>query len=330
MALSNEQYEALMREYSKRQSDARADLALRRENAYKRVPRLKSIDEAAASLSVAKARQLLSGNEDALFELKHQLQTLASERTRQLLSAGFPEDYLSISYSCPDCQDTGYIDNRKCHCFRQAEIDLLYAQSNLREILKRENFSVFQERYYSDKIIDPATGKSSLELARNAYKEAIHFTHNFGSDFSNLFLYGNTGIGKTFLTNCIARELLDRSWSVIYFSSTQLFDLFARYNFSKTEDSRDFYRHIFDCDLLIIDDLGTELVNAFVSSQLFQLINERLLRRKSVVISTNLTPEQFMNTYSERIFSRITSNYTMLKLYGDDIRLKKKFLNHHS
>ena len=125
MALSNEQYEALMREYSRRQADARAALTARREEAYKRIPRLRSIDEAAASLSVAKARQLLSGNEDALAELKHQLQTLAAERSQQLRSAGFPEDYLTISYICPDCQDTGYIDNRKCHCFLQAEIDLL-------------------------------------------------------------------------------------------------------------------------------------------------------------------------------------------------------------
>ena len=328
MPLSNEQYEALMREYNRRQAHARLELMERKENVYAKAPKIRSIEEAIASLSVAKARQLLLGNEDALAELKQQIAALSRERAQQLDAAGYPADYLTIAYHCPDCQDTGYIGNTKCHCFRQAEINLLYTQSNLQEVLKRENFSAFREAYYSDRIIDPATGKSSLELARNAYREAMRFTENFGKEYSNLFLYGNTGIGKTFLTNCIARELLDKSRSVIYFSATQLFDLFAKYNFSKTEDSRDFYRHIFECDLLIIDDLGTELVNAFVSSQLFQLVNERLLRRKPVVISTNLTPEHFMNTYSERIFSRITSNYTMLKLYGEDIRLKKKFLGH--
>jgi len=329
MPLSNEQYESLMREYNRRQANARLQLMDRKENVYNKIPRIRVIDEAIASLSVTKARQLLLGNEDALTELKGQIAALSQERAQQLNAAGYPSDYLAISYHCPDCQDTGYIGNSKCHCFRQAEINLLYTQSNLQEVLKRENFSAFREEYYSSRIIDPATGKSSLDLARIALNEALRFTRNFDKEYSNLFLYGNTGIGKTFLTNCIARELLDNSRSVIYFSAAQLFDLFAKHNFSKSEDSRDFYRHIFECDLLIIDDLGTELVNAFVSSQLFQLVNERLLRRKSVLISTNLTPEHFMNTYSERIFSRITSNYTMLKLYGEDIRLKKKFLGHH-
>jgi len=328
MALTNEQYEHIMREYSRRQAHSRQLLAERRESVYKKIPRIQAIDSDIASLSVSQARLLLDGDESALAVLKEQIRALSANRSSLLKEAGYPEDYLLPAYQCPDCRDTGYIGNDKCHCFRQAEINLLYTQSNLKEILQRENFSAFRAEYYSEKITDPATGKTSRELALNAYREAHSFTDNFGKEFSNLFLYGSTGIGKTFLTNCIARELLDNSRSVLYFSSSQLFDHFARHSFSKEPDSNDFYRHIFECDLLIIDDLGTELVNAFVSSQLFLLINERLLRRKSTVISTNLTPEHFMNTYSERIFSRISSSYTMLKLYGEDIRLMKKFLGH--
>ena len=330
MALSNEQYDTIMREYSRRQADTSLTMADRRQTIYDRIPRIQKIDEETAALSVSSARRLLDGDDAALSRLKEQLARLSKERARLLVSAGFPEDYLDPVYFCPDCRDTGYVGNQKCHCFRQAEIDLLYAQSNLRDILKEENFAAFREDYYSDRVMDPDTGCSSLALARTALRAAQGFVRNFGREYSNLFLYGSTGIGKTFLINCIARELLDSSWSVLYFSSSQLFEQFSRRNFSRAEEGSDLYRHIFECDLLIIDDLGTELVNAFVSSQLFLLVNERLLRKKPTVISTNLTPEHFMSTYSERIFSRISSNYTMLKLYGEDIRLRKKILSRTS
>ncbi len=326
MPLNNEQYETIMREYSRRQTDGRLLMASRREEAFLCAPAIRDIEDKIASLSVSQAKRLLAGDDTAVSELKEQLAALTRTRSRLLLEQGLPADYLEPVYFCPDCRDTGYIGNQKCHCFRQAEIDLLYTQSNLREILKKENFSAFREDYYSDRFCDPDTGQSSLEAARTAFAEARHFADTFGRNFSNLFLYGDTGVGKTFLTNCIAKELLDHSWSVIYFSAYQLFEHFARQTFSKSQDGSDFHRHIFSCDLLIIDDLGTELVNSFVSSQLFLLVNERLLRRKPTIISTNLTLENFMNTYSERIFSRISSSYTMLKLFGEDIRLKKKFL----
>ena len=134
-------------------------------------------------------------------------------------------------------------------------------------------------------------------------------------------------MGKTFLSHCIAKELIDSAHSVIYFSAFELFDTFAKNTFRKgvkEDEQAELYSYIFDCDLLIIDDLGTELTNSFVSSQLFLTINERLLRKKSTIISTNLPIDIFADTYSERVFSRITSNYKMLKLIGDDIRIQKK------
>ena len=140
-------------------------------------------------------------------------------------------------------------------------------------------------------------------------------------------MYGDTGVGKTFLSHCIAKELLEQSYSVIYFTASQLFDILAKNTFDKDADAGLVHDHILDCDLLIIDDLGTEFANSFTTSQLFICLNERILRKKSTLISTNLALEDIRNIYSERIFSRITSTYTVLRMTGDDIRIQKKLMN---
>ena len=146
----------------------------------------------------------------------------------------------------------------------------------------------------------------------------------FDSTFANLYFFGDTGIGKTFLSNCIAKELLDSGHSVIYFTAFQLFDILSKGVFEKDADAIATHQNIFDCDLLIIDDLGTELSNSFTSSQLFLCLNERILRQKSTIISTNLNMNQVADIYSERVLSRITNNYTIIKLFGEDIRNKKR------
>ena len=261
--------------------------------------------------------------------LRAHIRRLSAQKTALLVSAGYPRDYLEPHFRCPDCQDTGYIGTQKCHCFRQAIIDLLYTQSNLREFLDTENFSRFSLDYYSTGIVDRVTGLNAKQTARRALDECRRFVKTFDTSFENLFLYGDTGLGKTFLSHCIARELLDTTHSVIYFSAFRLFELFADATFGKSsgELPEELEHHIFDCDFLIIDDLGTELTNSFVSSQLFLILNERILRRKSTLISTNLALGTFADTYSERVFSRISSSYTMLKLIGDDIRIQKKLKN---
>ena len=169
-----------------------------------------------------------------------------------------------------------------------------------------------------------ATGLTERETARRAYDIARGFVRYFDDSFENLFLYGDTGVGKTFLSHCIAHELLESAHCVMYFSAFDLFDLLADSKFSR--DKTEGQEFVFDSDLLIIDDLGTELTNSFVSSQLFLCINERIMRRKSTIISTNLKLENFSETYSERTFSRIASNYRMVKLEGKDIRIQKIFL----
>lgn len=329
MGLTNTQYDTIMRDYQKQQTLNRQDLAQRTEEIYSRFPEFGEIDSRIAAASTACARQLLSGTASSADELRTQIAKLSARKSQLLEQAGYPADYLMPRYRCRDCQDTGYIGNQKCHCFRQAIIDLLYMQSNLREILKSENFSAFSMNYYSDQITDPVTGLTAAQTARRTLDECRRFVRDFDDSFENLFLYGDTGLGKTFLSHCIAKELLETTHSVIYFSSFRLFELFADSAFGRADSNTqsELEQHIFDSDFLIIDDLGTELVNSFVSSQLFLVLNERILRRKSTLISTNLTLATFADTYSERVFSRISSNYTMLKLIGDDIRLQKKILS---
>lgn len=324
MPLSNSQYDELRREYDARQLRNQHLLERRTNAAYAQIPRLKEIDDAIASCSVAQARRLFDGDEEAISSLREQLSSYREEKAILLEENGFPADYFDPIYTCADCKDTGYIGLKRCHCFEQAAIDLVYTQSNLKEILQKENFSTFSFDYYSSEDINPATGLSSLDTARDAVLKCRNFIEHFDDTFSNLYFYGDTGIGKTFLSNCVAKELMDQGYSVIYFTAFQLFDILSKGIFKKDEDAIAAHQNIFDCDLLIIDDLGTELTNSFTTSQLFLCLNERILRKKSTIISTNLGMNQLADIYSERVLSRISSNYTLIKLFGADIRILKR------
>lgn len=325
MALKPAQYQTIMREYEQRQLQNHKLLTKHYEDVYEKLPEFKSLDESISILSVQYGKKLLNGDEKAVDSLKEELAILRSSKKSLLHAARFPENYLEPLYDCKDCKDTGYINNKKCHCFKKAIIGLLYEQSNLDEILKQENFSTFFEGYYSDNYVDKKTGRSSLQVIQDALHVCHNFVDTFGTEFHNLFLYGDVGIGKTFLSNCIAKELMDREFSVLYFSASKFFSVLAKGTFERKDvDAQNMYEYIFSCDLLIIDDLGTEFTNAFVASQFFTCINERLLNRRSTIISTNLSFDTMADLYTERSFSRITSNYTLLKLIGDDIRLKKK------
>lgn len=314
----------IMRMYNQKQLEHKREQDARIADAYQRIPRLAEIDQEIASVSLKKAREMLTGSKISNWNLSEAIQELAEERTCLLAIHKLPPDYLELHYDCPVCQDTGYVNNEKCICFKKAEIDLLYTQSNIKEILKTENFNTFRFDYYSDQLTDPRTGLTAMQTARIAVEKARLFIENFFTSFENLFLYGETGVGKTFLTHCIARELIDQTCCVIYFTASDFFDLLAKHTFSSSEDYSELYSHISDCDLLIIDDLGTEMTNTFTSSQLFVCLNERILRKKSTIISTNLSMAQFKDIYSERTFSRISSSYTMIKLFGNDIRIQKK------
>lgn len=325
MALKNHQFQALMRTYDQRQSDNAHLQKQRIDEVYETLPEISDIEQEISSTSLKQARLLLDGNKDALKELKTSIRQLSMRKKELLQSYGFAPDYMDMPYTCPDCQDTGFINNEKCHCFKQAEIDLLYSQSNLTEILEEENFNTFRLDYYSDSITDPVTGLTSYQAITRAVEQAKDFIRKFSYEYQNLLFYGSTGIGKTFLTHCIAKELLETSHSVMYFSSARLFEALANNVFSKSDDESDsIHENIYNCDLLIIDDLGTEVVNTFVASQLFTCLDTRDSLKKSTIISTNLALQQIRDVYSERIFSRLSSRYKIIKLFGDDIRLQKK------
>lgn len=323
MALTNAQYDELMRRYQKKQWNARQQAALRKTAIYAQIPALTDIDQQISSSSVRKAKEYISGNTSALAGLEEEIQQLSSQKQQILLDAGYPDNVFEPVFECPDCMDTGYINNQKCHCFLQAELEYVYAQSNIRNLLTKENFDTFSLDYYSEDVIDPISKISSLKLAQSALQKAKNFVKTFDQKTENLLIYGQTGTGKTFLSNCIAKELLESGHSVIYFSASQLFELLAKYVFDRTSDDSD-YQNIFNCDLLIIDDLGTEVPNAFTISKFFQCINERQLRGKATIISTNLSLKNIADIYSERVSSRITSNYELIKMYGNDIRILKK------
>lgn len=325
MGLNNSQYDSIMRDYNKKQVANRHDMERRISEVYEAVPGIKELDQAVSSMALFRAKKMLSGDKTALERLKEDMKDLQEQRSILVKAGGFSLDYMDGRYSCVDCKDTGYIDNKKCHCFKQAVIELLYTQSNLKETLRRENFDTFSYEFFDSAYIIPETGKTQREYMKGIVAKCWHFIDSFGSGHGNLLFTGTTGVGKTFISNCIAKELIHRYFSVIYLSATELFDIFSKnkFDFNK-EETQDMYQYILDCDLLIIDDLGTELTNTFTTSQLFYCINERQLRKKSVIISTNLSLNLLRDCYSERITSRIISNYEILALYGEDIRIQKK------
>lgn len=326
MALTNSQYDAIMRIYEQKHLRTHDRLNRHYDEIYEKIPRIREIDDQISHLGVSNAKALIDGQTDATVRFRTQLQTLTAEKQSLLLSSGYPSDYLEPSYECNRCRDTGYVDGRKCSCFQKAEIDLLYTQSNLQDILKSENFSSFRMDYYSSDFIDAVSRKSAQDMAKEALSVCHSFVDNFGNDFQNLLIFGNTGVGKTFLTHCVAKELMDNIHSVIYVTSSQLFDLLGSREFGSDPSDRQAGLLLDDCELLIIDDLGTELTNSFTVSQLFICLNDRILQKKSTIISTNLSLNEIKSIYSERTFSRISSNYRLLKLVGDDIRIKKKLM----
>ena len=315
MPLTNSQYNALMRVYEEKRAKSRDLANLHYERACQKVPELASIDASISSASLDQAKKLLAGDDTALASLKEDIRSLSDRRRRLLSDAGFPEDYLEQHFECPDCQDTGYVGTKKCHCFLQQEIRLLYSSSHLDQILAEENFS-----HLSYDVYDEEQKQIMPEIIRTCHQ----FVNGFDQEFKNILFYGSVGTGKTFLSNCIAKELLDTGHSVIYFTSFQLFELLSIGAPADKWNLHQQYEALLDSDLLILDDCGTEVSNTFTVSRLFQLLNERALLRKSTIISTNLSIREFRDVYSERIFSRITSSYTLLKLTGSDIRIRRK------
>lgn len=328
MALNNQQYESIMRRYEQTRDANRHLMDERRESVYRRIPEYRQLETSIGSVARDKAQSILDGDDTALASLHDYIGRISQQKQALLISAGFPADYLEPVYHCADCHDTGYIDadgsqKEKCHCLRQQEVSILYEQSNIQDVISQENFSTLIFDYYQGE---------DRERFERTVKKCKDFVEQFSNSYRNLFLYGTVGTGKSFLSGCIANEILKQGRSVIYFSSVGLFDKLAQYTFDtkSKETLYNFYEDLYNCELVIIDDLGTEVTNAFVTSQLFSCLNERDLRQRATIISTNLSLEELRDRYSDRIFSRITSNYNICKLTGPDIRMSKKLATIHT
>ena len=332
MALSRLQYDTIMKEYEQRRRSNQILLEERYEEVCKKIPKIKELDERMAHNSVQKGKALLLGSDPSILqELKRSNMEISMEKIELLVEHGYPKDYLEPMYQCASCKDTGYIGMEKCHCLKQAIIKMLYSQSGIMSRLDSENFDTFRLEYYSDQKTQD-NRPSPRDNMRAIVQSCYSFTQNFPKVHDNFLFQGNAGVGKTFLSNCIAKALLDKECSVIYLTSFQLFDILEQHRFRKRQEESEEAAHLsievsylFDCDLLIIDDLGTEMNNSFISSQLFLCINERLLKKKSTIISTNLSLSDLTAAYSERVVSRFAEHYHIYNMYGDDIRLLKAF-----
>lgn len=338
MSLTNMQYDEIIRSYNRIQFENKRKQTERIKTVTEAIPRIAEITGEISSLSVQATRLMLNGSDSsaAIEEFRSKKNELVSEKKKLLLEHGFPADYMELKYNCPHCRDTGYISsdngdapNVKCQCFKQAEIEILYNDSNIKDILKRENFDSFRIDAYDDIHVNEITGKTAKANMQDILKICHEFTENFKSEdrrYKNLVFLGETGVGKTFITNCIAKELLENAISVVYLSSIDLFDTLGDAQFSRDNvEAKNKVSQIFDCDLLIIDDLGTELTNSYTGSALFNVVNERIISKKSCIISTNLDLQDLTERYSERLTSRLTKEYKFMKIYGNDLRHKRFF-----
>jgi len=328
LKLTNSQYNLIMNEYSEQRFQNSYQLDLRTDEVYATLPRIKEINDTISSLSISCARMVIGKSKEESSYLKAKLisdiESLSREKSFILTSHGYPADYLELQYNCPDCKDTGYTEGKQCQCLKNRIIKELYQQSNIADTLEKENFNTFSTEYYNKTVKDPILDCTPYENICSVLNTCRDFVHTFDEQYNNLYIYGEVGVGKTFLTNCIANELIASGHSVIYLPAIKLFDLLSEERFNKSDDFSEqagISSYLYDCDLLIIDDLGTELINSFTTSELFNCINERNLLRKSTVISSNLSLIQLKDIYAERIFSRLTT-FTILKVIGDDLRLK--------
>jgi len=321
----------LLTEYDTKRMRAFADLENRKNMLRDSSPEYKALENSlqSSSLQSLKSILLLSNVEkDSLLESLEEKTNLINEKKKKLLkSLNLPDDYLSPHFDCPLCKDTGYLDNSLCSCIKQKIYDIEYNKSNIGNVYL-ENFDHFNFDVYSDKT--NSSYNSSYSPRENMVKIvdiAKNFIKNFNSpEEKNLMFLGPTGLGKTFLSNCIAKELLDSGKTVLYQTAPVMLDSIIKAKFEK--NSSDFFDQILNVDLLIIDDLGTETMNNMKFTELFTIINTRLLNQSSkitkTIISTNLDLKNIFSVYNERIGSRIVGNYNICRFFGDDIRIKNK------
>lgn len=330
--MNNSTLKKLLTEYENKRINAIQMADIRKKELYLQYPDLQKIDDELNFLAISTAKSLINKNDPTLLEkFQEKINVLKNKKKQVLNSLGINESYFLPKFECNICKDTGYIvegsNSIMCNCLKQKIFDLEYNKSNIYNI-KNQNFQNFNELFYSDKINESkyhsdVSPRENIKLIKDI---CFSFINNFEkAEEKNLLFTGNTGLGKTFLSSCIANELIKQRKTVLYQTAPVMLDTIIDYRFGKSNNSN-ILESILNVDLLIIDDLGTEYVNNMKFTELFNIINTRLLNQKNItktIISTNLSLQNLYNTYDERIVSRIIGDYNICYFFGEDIRFKK-------
>lgn len=321
-------YEEIALEYDKIRNQN--DTAHKRlmEKVYLTSPRIKEIDETCSSICRDYCRKVMNGQitaEAAADEMEKEIETLTREKETLLSKMGLSLKSLQRTYNCPKCKDKGYVNGKRCECYYEKQSLALLKAANLNNEASH-TFYDFDLSMYSDKE-DERYGFSPRDNASSVKEIAMYFAQGKENAPQNLYLYGATGLGKTFTSDCIAHEYINRRKSVFYISAPKLFTVYEDYKFGRDESvaAQNTMSSVQNCELLIIDDLGAEFHSPFTDSCLFEIVNSRLSNRKKMIISSNLSPKELSKNYSDRIASRIIGEFEQLLFIGDDIRIKRLY-----
>lgn len=316
----SEIYSEIFDEYNRNKKAAEKKAEQLKANLYSSIPRLREIEYEIRAKGVELFKNAVGGNIEKFEDFKNTCNKLREERQNILKSIDVDEALLEPQYKCKKCNDTGMIGTEKCHCFNKRLAEKYYQLSNLGDILKKENFDSFKYNLFSKSIIED--NMSPFDNISKIARESMVAIENFNNEPINMLFYGQSGLGKSFMCNCIAKELIDRGYFVIYMSAYKLFSTMTNVRFNNASKAEiETANLLSDCDLLVIDDLGTEGVNSSTVPEFFDILNTRLRGNKSTLISTNLDMSQINVVYSERIFSRIVGNFKTFKFIGNDLRM---------
>lgn len=317
-----EALQGVAEEYEKLRSDAQNKRDIRVKEVYEKVPEIKEIDNKINEIGSNTLSEILRNPDKKGFkeEMHKKFEILKQRRTELIEKNNIPADFDKIEYRCSKCNDTGYVEGEgRCNCFNQSLINYSYKQSGMYEMIQKQNFENFDIMLFDKKKYD--RDKTAYENMKNIKNFCEKYVENFENETKSLCFYGDTGLGKTFMSCCIAKALMDQGKDVIYMRSAKLFKMLDDERFGREPEGLE---DIYNCDMLIIDDLGTEAENKFVTPSLLEIVNERINKNKKMIISTNLNFKGMESYYTKRFTSRILENFTVMVFYGDDIRRKKK------
>lgn len=327
--MSNSTLKLLLKEYDKKRLEKELELDKKLELFYSEHPEVFNINDKINKTSIEISKSILQNKDYS--QLQNNLEKYKKEKFLLLKKLNINDDFFKPNYSCKLCNDTGYlVDNNQimCTCLKQKLLNIEYNKSNISS-LENENFATFNLNLFSDEINEKKykSNISPLENIKKIREISLNFIENFeDSKEKNLLFTGNTGLGKTFLSNCIANELLKQGKTVLYQTAPVMLDSIMDYRFGKNDSFN--YNDLLNVDLLIIDDLGTESLNNMKFSELFNILNTRLLNQNNhitkTIISTNLSLNNLFKTYDERIFSRLVGYYNICRFFGNDLRYNKK------